>query len=105
MSQCIISASINLSSHRNLAGVTAGKWLWQNSKRGYLYREHHASSSGYKGYSAVTPGREFRDASRQGVSHTSELAMAFGLKVKGMEVGAGSFGRRDIYLSVKHGQG
>lgn len=69
------------------------------------FSEHRASSSGYKGYSAVTPGREFRDASRQGVSHMSELAMAFGLKVKGTEAGAGSFGRRDVYLSVKHGQG
>lgn len=72
---------------------------------GYVYREHQASSSDYKGYSAVTPGREFRDASRQGISRKSELAMAFGLKVRGTEVGAGSFGRRDIYLSVKHGQG
>lgn len=32
----------------------------------------------------------------------SELAMAFGLKVKGTEADAGSFGRRDVYLSVKH---
>lgn len=94
MSQCIISASISLSSHRNLAGVTAGKLLWLPL----------VSTVPLVQATRVTVQSPLGGSSEMPLGKVSAiLAMAFGLKVKGTEAGAGSFGRRDVYLSVKHG--
>lgn len=97
MSQCIISASISLSSHRNLAGVTAGKWLWLPL----------ASTVPLVQATRVTVQSPLGRSSEMPLSKVSACNGIWfeGERHGSWEAGAGSFGRRDVYLSVKHGQG